>query len=131
MAVECTPCLLYFLFDISVEIHSFSTPLYQLLDHALADSSNRTKFTLIYANISPSDILLRRELDALQKKHSKNFEIVYVVDKPVDGWTGPIGYINKDLIQKHVASKDLGGKVKIFVCGQLIDWTGGIEMLNT
>jgi len=93
------------------------TPLYQILDHALADPSNRTKFTLIYANISPSDILLRKELDALQKKHPKTFEIVYVLDKPVDGWTGPTGYINKGLIQKHVASKDLGEKVKVFVCG--------------
>jgi len=93
------------------------TPLYQLLDHALPDPSNRTKFTLIYANISPTDILLRKELDALQKKYPNTFEIVYVVDKPVDGWAGPTGYINKDLIQKHVASKDLGEKVKIFICG--------------
>lgn len=104
--------------------------MYQLLDHALADAANRTKFTLIYANVSPSDILLHKELDALQKHHPKNLEIVYVVDKPVDGWTGSTGYINKDLIQKHVASKELGGKVKIFVCGKLIVCTGGDEMLN-
>jgi cytochrome-b5 reductase len=93
------------------------TPFYQLLDHALSDPSNRTKFTLLYANVSPSDIILRKELDALQKKHPKTFEIVYVVDKAADGWSGPTGYINKDLIQKHVASKDLGDKIKIFICG--------------
>jgi hypothetical protein len=102
---------------------SSSTPLYQFLDHALADPSNRTKFTLIYANLSPSDILLREELDALQKNHPKTFDIVYVVDKPVQGWSGPTGYINKDLIKKHVPSKDLGEKVKIFICGKPNVWT--------
>ena len=43
-----------------------------------------------------------------------------MIDKPVEGWTGPTGYINKDLIQKYVASKDLGAKVKVFVCGKPI-----------
>jgi len=93
------------------------TPLYQLLDHALSEPSNRTKFTLIYANVSPSDILIRKELDALQQQHPETFEIVYVIDKTVEGWIGATGYVNEDLIKKHVASKDLGEKVKVFVCG--------------
>jgi len=93
--------------------------LYQLLTHALSDPTNHTKFTLIYANTSPSDILLCKELDALKQKHPNTLNIVYLVDKPVKGWTGPTGYIDKQILQEHVGPKELGEKVKIFVCGEL------------
>ena len=120
----------FYIFPILIWISS-STPLYQFLDHALSDPSNRTKFTLVYANVSPSDILLRKELDTLQKEHPKTFDIVYIVDKPVEGWTGPTGHINKDLIKKHVASKDLGEKVKVFVCGKPnFDWVGDDRLIS-
>jgi len=115
VAAECEP---YLLPHFPISHISSSTPLYQFLDHALSDPSNHTKFTLIYANVSPSDILLRAELDKLQNKYPKTFDIVYVVDKPVQGWTGPTGHIDKALIEKHVPSKDLGEKLKVFICGK-------------
>lgn len=40
-----------------------------------------------------------------------------MVDKPVQGWSGPTGYVNKELIKEHVGPKELGDKIKIFVCG--------------
>lgn len=118
MAAECTYLCSSIFLPSSFKSHSSSTPLYQFLDHALSDPTNRTKFTLIYANISPSDILLREELDKLQQEHSETFDIIYVIDKSVEGWISPTGYVNEDLIKKHVASKDLGEKVKVFVCGK-------------
>jgi len=93
------------------------TPLYQVLDHALADKSNKTKFKLLFSNIAENDILLREELDALKKKHSDNLDIVYLLDKPGTNWTGPSGYITAEIIKKHAAPPSLGNKVKIFVCG--------------
>jgi len=64
------------------------TPLYQVLDHALADKSNKTKFKLLFSNTTENDILLREDLDALKKKHSDNLDIVYLLDKPGPNWTG-------------------------------------------
>ncbi|EEB89924.1 hypothetical protein MPER_11931, partial [Moniliophthora perniciosa FA553] len=93
------------------------TPLYQIVTHALADSSNRTKFTLLFSNVTEADILLRGELDALKKKYPSNFDVVYVLDKPPQAWSGPSGYMTKDLLQKYIASPDLKDKVKVFVCG--------------
>ncbi|KAF8079197.1 cytochrome-b5 reductase [Lyophyllum atratum] len=93
------------------------TPLYQLLTHALADDSNKTKFKLLFSNITPKDILLRDEFDALQKKFPETFEAIYLVDEPDENWKGPSGYINSDVIKKHAGSPDLKEKVKIFVCG--------------
>jgi len=93
------------------------TPLYQVLTHALADKSNKTKFKLLFSNVTEQDILLREEFDNLQKKFPETLDVVYLLDKPESSWTGPTGFISADIITKHVAPASLGDKVKIFVCG--------------
>lgn len=96
------------------------TPLYQILSYALPSPQNKTKFTLVYSNLSPADILLRAELDAFAQKYPDNFKLVYVVDKvnKEDKWQGPIGRITKDLLTKFgVESKGGDVKNKVFVCG--------------
>ncbi|KAG6884781.1 hypothetical protein C0993_008342 [Termitomyces sp. T159_Od127] len=93
------------------------TPLYQVITHALADNSNKTKFKLLFSNVTEQDILLREDLDALQKKYPKHLDVVYLLDKPGPNWTGPSGFINADVIKEHVAPASLGDKVKVFVCG--------------
>jgi len=93
------------------------TPMYQVLDHALKIPEDKTKFKLIFANVTPADILLRQELDQFKKSHPDRFDVVYVVDKPGEGWTGPTGYISAALIKQHVASASTGNKVKVYICG--------------
>jgi cytochrome-b5 reductase len=92
-------------------------PLYQVLQHALADNTNKTKFKLIFANVTETDILLREEFDTMKKKYPNNFDVVYVLDKPPANWKGPSGYVSADLIQQHIAPPSLGEKVKVFICG--------------
>ncbi|KAH7886263.1 hypothetical protein F5I97DRAFT_1238313 [Phlebopus sp. FC_14] len=92
-------------------------PLFQVLQHALEDKANRTKFKLLFANVTEADILLREEFDAMKKKYPDTFDVVYVLDKPGDNWKGPSGYINADLIKQHIAPPSLGERVKVFVCG--------------
>lgn len=65
-----------------------STPLFQILQHTLADKNNKTKFKLIFANMTEADILLREEFDAMKKKYPTNFDVVYVLDKPPANWKG-------------------------------------------
>jgi len=93
------------------------TPLYQILTRALSDKANKTKFKLLFSNVTEADILLREEFDALKKKHPDTFDVVYVLGKPDSKWQGPSGFINADLVKKHVAPASLKEKVKIFVCG--------------
>ncbi|KAN0100185.1 hypothetical protein V8E55_000169, partial [Tylopilus felleus] len=103
------------------------TPLFQILQHTLADKNNKTKFKLIFANMTEADILLREEFDAMKKKYPTNFDVVYVLDKPPANWKGPTGYVNGDLIKQHIAPPSLNNQVKIFVCGpppQLISLAG-------
>ncbi|KAJ3479103.1 hypothetical protein NLI96_g9288 [Meripilus lineatus] len=93
------------------------TPMYQVLVHALAERENKTKFTLIFANQTSQDILLKSEFDALKAKYPDTFNVVYTVDKADKDWKGETGFINKDLIQKHIAPASLGEKVKVYICG--------------
>lgn len=74
-----------------------STPLYQLLTHALESPTNKTKFTLLFSNVTEKDILLREEFDALKKKYSDKFDLVYLVDKPSESWKGQLVINDVDL----------------------------------
>lgn len=91
--------------------------MYQVVHHALADPNNKTKFTLIFANVTPEDILLKSEFDALKAKHPDTFNVIYTVDKADANWKGPTGYVNKTLLQQHIPPASLADKVKIMVCG--------------
>lgn len=78
------------------------TPMYQLLNHILNDSKDETHVSLIYANVTPADILLRQNLDSLAAKHPKQFDVYYVIEKKVPvGWKYGVGYISKEMIEKH------------------------------
>ena len=108
--------------------------MYQILQHALADKSNKTKFTLLFSNVTEKDILLREEFDSLAKKYPDTLKVVYYLDKGERDWkgmsdiahigfiysqrSGETGYISKEGIQKYVAGPDSGNKVKVFVCGK-------------
>ncbi|KZT62728.1 ferredoxin reductase-like protein [Calocera cornea HHB12733] len=93
------------------------TPMYQLLTHSLSLPEDRTRFTLLFANVTARDILLKDELDRLQKEHPDRLKLVYILDKPDPAFTGPTGYVTKELLKEHLAGPELGEKVKVFVCG--------------
>ncbi|KAI0746196.1 hypothetical protein C8Q76DRAFT_809025 [Earliella scabrosa] len=82
---------------------------------ALKDPSNKTCFTLIFANLSEKDILMKEEFDTLRKKYPKTLNVVYTVDKAEPGWQGPTGYENSELVKQHLPPANLGEKAKIFV----------------
>ena len=71
--------------------------MYQILNKALADPANKTRFTLIFANVTEKDILLKEDLDALAKEDA-GFRVHYVLDKPPEGWTGGVGYVTADMV---------------------------------
>lgn len=62
--------------------------MYQILIHALTKPENKTKFKLIFANVSEKDILLKEELDTLKKRYPETFDVVYTVDVAGTGWNG-------------------------------------------
>lgn len=91
------------------------TPLYQLSHTIATNPDDKTKVALYYGNLTPEDILIKKELDALAEKHKDQFEVHYFVDKAPPSWKGETGYITKEFLQKHLPgpSKDS----KVYVCG--------------
>jgi len=75
----------------------------QLARAAMKDNEDRTKFYLLFANQSDTDILLRDELDALKDANSGFFDVWYTVDKsPASGWHYSTGFISADMIKDHL-----------------------------
>jgi len=91
------------------------TPMYQVLRHILANPDDHTQVSLVFANVTPQDILLKHELDELAKAHS-NFHVHYVIEKDVpQNWTGSVGYVNEHIGAKYLPKPSTDSLV--MVCG--------------
>lgn len=60
-------------------------------------SGDTTEVDLIFANVTPQDILLKDDIDAIIKEDSR-IRVHYVLDKPPKDWTGGVGYVTGDMI---------------------------------
>jgi cytochrome-b5 reductase len=89
------------------------TPMLQVATELLRNKYSGT-INLIYANVSPSDIMLKDRLDALAKSHS-NFKVYYVVDKAEKGWTGGVGYVTAEMLKERMPVPS--AESLVLVCG--------------
>ncbi|KAG0341343.1 NADH-cytochrome b5 reductase [Podila humilis] len=91
------------------------TPMYQIISGLLKDKTDKTKINFIFANVSPEDIILKKELDAFAKEHPDRFKVTYVVDKAGEDWKGPTGYVTLDMVKKYMPEIGSEGN-KAFIC---------------
>ncbi|KAI3753855.1 hypothetical protein L2E82_25919 [Cichorium intybus] len=66
--------------------------------HTLSQELEKQVY-LVYANVSPDDILLKKLLDMLAATNP-NLKVFYTVDNPSKYWVGGEGYISKDMALK-------------------------------
>ncbi|EPS37021.1 hypothetical protein H072_9388 [Dactylellina haptotyla CBS 200.50] len=92
------------------------TPMYQLIRQIFKSKDENTKVTLVFGNISESDILLRQELAALENEYPRRFRAFYTLDNPPKEWVGSKGVITKELLQQ-VLPEPKSENIKVFVCG--------------
>lgn len=96
------------------------TPMLQVAEHILDNPADTTKVSLLFANVSEGDILLKDKIDGLASKHPDRFKVFYVVDKPNWGgifWKGGVGYVTKDMLAAHMPAPSLGSDALVMVCG--------------
>ncbi|CAB9522048.1 NADH-cytochrome b5 reductase [Seminavis robusta] len=95
------------------------TPMVQAL-HAILGSSDapQESVAMLYGSRDAGDILGKDLLDVWTKDCADKFSVTHVLShEPNDSdWKGERGFINKELIQKHLPSPDEEGII-IFVCG--------------
>lgn len=78
------------------------TPMLQLIRAIIKDPTDETQTSLLFANQTEKDILLRDELDDIAKRHPNKLKLWYTVDTSSEGWPYSTGYISTDMIEKHM-----------------------------
>uniref|UniRef100_A0A1A8MZT3 NADH-cytochrome b5 reductase n=1 Tax=Nothobranchius pienaari TaxID=704102 RepID=A0A1A8MZT3_9TELE len=91
------------------------TPMLQLIQRITSDPADNTKCSLIFANQTEKDILLREELEELQKNHPEKVKLWYTLDKPAQDWSYSSGYVTFDMIKNHLPAP--ATDVLIVLCG--------------
>jgi cytochrome-b5 reductase len=91
------------------------TPMLQLIRQVFKDPNDETNLWMLYANQTENDILLRKELEEVQKEHSDRFKLWYTVDRPADDWKYSTGFVNSEMINKHLPPP--GEDTIILMCG--------------
>lgn len=75
------------------------TPVLQVAKQILRNPADKTEVTLLFANVTEEDIILRAELDALQYLYPQ-FKVVHVLSNPSDSWTGYKGFVSKEMVEE-------------------------------
>ncbi|XP_060831722.1 NADH-cytochrome b5 reductase 3 isoform X2 [Bombus pascuorum] len=78
------------------------TPMLQLIRAIIKDSTDETQVSLLFANQTEKDILLRDELDDIAKNHTYKLKLWYTVDTSSENWPYSTGFINVDMIKNYV-----------------------------
>jgi len=78
------------------------TPMLQIIAAILKDPKDKTKLSLVFANQTESDILVREELEALAAQHPKRFKLHYTLDRPPAAWKYSTGFITEEMIKAHL-----------------------------
>nr|DBA33806.1 TPA: hypothetical protein GDO54_001437 [Pyxicephalus adspersus] len=78
------------------------TPMLQIIQTILKYPEDETKCFLLFANKSENDIILRHELDKIQKEHSERFTLWFTVDNATQDWEYSTGFVDSKMIQEHL-----------------------------
>jgi len=93
------------------------TPMYQVANELLkaeADKDEKTELTLIFANLTEDDILLKETFDRLAAEHD-NFKVHYFIEKHGADWKGEVGRVTPELAKKYLPPPSNDNL--ILVCG--------------
>lgn len=78
------------------------TPIYNVIQSSLINKDG-ANLSLLYANHTPADILLKSHLDALHAQNPESFKLSYTVSRGYDDtWSGFTGRINKEMIAQSL-----------------------------
>ena len=83
---------------------------------AADELNDSVEYSMIFANKTSQDILLKDKLDNFAKNNNFKFTINYTIDKEEEGWSGLVGHINKEMIEKFIPPPST--ETLILLCGR-------------
>ncbi len=90
------------------------TPVMSML-RTMSDRGDTRPVTLLYANKILETATFLEEIEKLPGK--LNLKVIHVIEKPVEGWAGESGFINGDVLRRHLPAEVKPNHTEIFVCG--------------
>jgi len=79
----------------------------------MADRKDVRPAILIYANRDWDNVAFREELQRLQSR--MNLTVVHVLERPSAGWVGESGYVNAEILSRHLPQSYR--RLQFFICG--------------
>ena len=92
------------------------TPMMSML-RSMAERGDQRPVTLLYANKDWEAVIFREEIEPL--KEALQLTVVHVLEKPLEGWQGETGFINRALLQRCLPQTSRPNTVEVFICGPL------------
>lgn len=105
------------------------TPIYSLAKGVLSNTNDKTRIQLLWGVNGTRDIVLKDELEQLEKQYPGRLQVMYCVSGPEgkpeaeslgDETKYKKGYVNKAALQEAIARTDVLGDAKgtkVFLCG--------------
>lgn len=95
------------------------TPMLQILHAIFRDGKpSDINVNMIYANQTEDDILVRKELEALQEEFPSRFHLWYTLDRPPKKeWKYSTGFINAKMVEEHLLFEDKSKPTQFYICG--------------
>lgn len=90
------------------------TPIYQVFRAVMQDPADETSCMVLDGNRGKEDILLRGELEALERGRDARCRILHTLTKGIEGWTGLRGRISEQLLQEYATPAE--GSMAL-ICG--------------
>lgn len=90
------------------------TPMWQVFKAILDDENDRTDLSLVFANVTEDDILLRDQLDETAAAEDR-FSVYYVLNNPPSNWNGGVGFVTKDMLEEQFGRAESDSLV--IMCG--------------
>ena len=91
------------------------TPMMSMI-RTLADQGDKRPVLLLYGSKDWESITFREELEALTSRVS--LTVVHVLSDPPAGWRGEKGYINAEMLKRHLAPPYADHEY--FICGPVV-----------
>jgi ferredoxin-NADP reductase len=90
------------------------TPLMSML-RTLAARGDQRPLKVFYANQTWDAVTFREEMEELRQR--LNMVLVYVIERPPEGWQGESGFLNSAILKKYLPEDWLGEDTEVFLCG--------------
>ena len=93
------------------------TPMLQVIAAVLKEPADSSPtLSLLFANQTEEDILVREMLESLQEKHPARFRLWYTLDRPPQNWKYSSGFINEEMIRSHLPAPNKENTC-VLLCG--------------